>query len=85
MIKSMYCVYDNRAQVYHSPFSSISHAVALRDFKRVINETGNEIHDSPEDFDLFLVATFDDQTGQVTPIHPEFLQNAAFLRKFDSE
>lgn len=85
MKKCVFSIYDKKAGIYSNPFTSVRKEAALRDFAHITNEEGNDINRCPEDYDLYQLGVFDDETGlfEVFP-RVEFLQNAAFLRKFDA-
>lgn len=86
MIKYIHTVYDNKARIYSTPFFAARPEVALRDFKRAVNDPTSDIFSSAGDFDLLALGTYDDETAIIT-LHPapEFIQNAAFLKQFTGE
>lgn len=85
MIKLIFVLFDAKAQIYSQPFYAIRKEIALRDFVRVVNDPDSDIFHSPGDFDLFQVGEFDDELCTFEVHRPEFIQNGAFLRKFDAE
>lgn len=66
METSLYSVYDSKARVYGHPFHAANDAVAVRMFADVCNDPDTTINKHPEDFILFKMARFDDQTGEIT-------------------
>lgn len=64
----MYTVRDAKAEVYNAPFYKRSHGEAERDFAMAIRDEKNPSAKYPEDFDLFFVGEYDDQTGVVKPL-----------------
>lgn len=64
---------DRAATCYGQPFYSTSTGGAIRSFSDEINraEPNNQLNRHPEDFDLFLLGEFDDQTGKFTTQDPE--------------
>lgn len=55
---------------FMSPIIDPSDGAAKRNFSRAVNSSEGVIPYSPGDFDLFKVADFDAQTGQITPVWP---------------
>ncbi|AXH78181.1 MAG: nonstructural protein [Microviridae sp.] len=66
---------DRAADVYSQPmfFNSIGGAVRAfgDEVKRVADN--NNLHKHPEDFDLYLVAEFDDESGEFIPQVPKMV------------
>lgn len=76
----MYSVRDAKAEVYNSPFYKRSHGEAERDFLNAIRDDKNPNSKFPEDFDLFYVGEYNDQTGLVTPLNtPQHVAKAVDL------
>lgn len=65
----MYAVRDGAAQVFMRPFPSQSDGVAIRDFTTAVNEPNREsqLYMHPEDFDLYVVGEWDNETGMFAP------------------
>lgn len=72
MTKFMYSLYDLKAKLYSNPFYQLSDVLAMRDLARAVNAADSEIAANPEDFVLFVVARFDDETGVIEPF--DFIQ-----------
>ena len=54
---------------------------AIRPFQDAINNPQNaQLHAHPDDYDLYMVGTFDDETGELTPIKPEKLADGKQLQ-----
>lgn len=71
MIQKVFAVRDGKAKGYLQPFYSINAGSAIRAFEDVINETGNQLSKHPEDYVLYELADFNDQTGEfinATPV-----------------
>lgn len=68
-------VRDRAADVFGSPFFSPSVGLAVRQFgDQVANpEPNNMLNKHPEDFDLYQVGLFDDQTGGFEPQLPQMV------------
>lgn len=81
MNKLMFVIFDNKADLYSSPFFSVRRESALRDLLRATNDPQSEISSAPADYDLYLIGAYDDETGTVVayPQH-EFITNAYVLK-----
>lgn len=72
-----YSVKDHKF-AFSEPFQAPDDAVAHRYFAMIVNsaEARNVMAFAPSDFDLYCIAEFDTESGQVTPIYPvEFIVN----------
>lgn len=76
MITKMFTVYDSKADLYLSPFSFKTPAEALRGFTETANDPASSIGKHPEDYILFEIGTYDDQTGQYVCIDHKSLGKA---------
>lgn len=58
-------VFDSAVQTYGQPIVMPAVGAALRSFTDEVNRPGdqNPLHNHPEDFELRLLAMFDDETG----------------------
>mgnify|MGYP000615718505 CR=1 FL=1 len=63
MIYRVYTIYDSKAELYCTPFYHRSKGGCLRMFQDMANDRNSQIGQHPEDFTLFEVGEFDDQTG----------------------
>lgn len=64
MIKKMFCVFDTQSKVFATPFYQATVGEAVRAFGDAVNDPQmGSLHKHPEDFLLFEVGTFDDNSG----------------------
>lgn len=65
-------VRDRAIDAYGQPFFSSSVGGAVRSFSDEVNRAGenNQLNKHPEDFDLFLLGEFDDNTGEFDTTRP---------------
>jgi len=63
---------DRAIDAYGQPIFAASVGGAVRSFADEINRPNenNQLHKHPEDFDLFLLGEFDDQTGEFDTTRP---------------
>lgn len=63
MIKIVMGVRDTRTEIYINHFTVRHTGEALRDFRLQVNTEGNVLSAHPEDFELWQLALWDDETG----------------------
>lgn len=72
MIVKMFCIYDSKAEAYMQPFFFQATGLAIRAFEDLVRDDKSNISKYPQDFTLFELGTFDDQTAKldlyVTPM-----------------
>jgi len=73
MLSKVYAVYDSKTFTYGSPFLMKHIGDAVRAFTQIANDVTSQIGLYPEDYTLFELGTFDDQTAFFSilpnPIH----------------
>lgn len=76
-------VRDAKAEAFGRPFFVTSIGQAIRSFDDEVNRKDNEnvLNNHPEDFILFHIGTFDDQTGELKSIMPKILVNGNEVKK----
>jgi len=67
MITIICGVLDKKARAYSSPFFQAHCDVAIRAFRTAVNDPSHPIAKHPEDYSMWLLGTFDDATGIITP------------------
>lgn len=88
MLVNMYSVFDEKAQAFRSMHFVQSDGVAIRNFSDAVcneNPNTNYLRQHPQDYSLYCLAVFDDETGRIEPIAPirlvcrasEFLNRSA--------
>jgi hypothetical protein len=67
MEKPVVVLFDNVAQAYKDPFYPPTTGVALREFQDAVNDPNNgHLYKHPQDFDLYVIGSWDEQTGKMT-------------------
>lgn len=66
MLQYVVSVKDRAAEIFNRPFFVPHRNVAVRDFTDEVNRSApdNQLNKHPDDFDLYVLGTFDDNTGQ---------------------
>lgn len=73
----VFAVLDAKIGSYAQPFFSPTIASALRAFVEAARDTTSTLGKHPEDFQLYHLSTFDDETGEFTARTPTALGTAA--------
>lgn len=76
MIINVFAVYDSAVSAYTQPFYSHTNGSALRAFADHVNDTSSAPNKHPGDFSLFHLGTFNDETGELTPVKPNRIGTA---------
>lgn len=68
MIVQIFAIYDTKAESYLQPFFSQTRGAAIRAFTDSVNDTTGESQFAkhPEDYTLFHLGHYDDQTSVIT-------------------
>jgi len=66
MIHQMYVILDNKSAIYNKPFFFINDAVAIRAAQDLLDQPDHEIAKHPEDYTMFKLGTYDDETAFIT-------------------
>lgn len=73
MKQRVYAIRDAKADVYLQPFFRKTHGEAERDFRTLVGDEKSMISKYPDDYDLYYLGDYDDQTGAIerldTPTH----------------
>lgn len=62
----LYAIFDSAVKAFMRPFVAQSHGDAIRAFKDLLMEHEHPVARHPEDYSLFFVASFNEQSGVVT-------------------
>lgn len=77
MIQKMFAVRDTKAQAFLQPFFSSANGSALRAMGDAVNDGKSPFSAHPEDYILYEVGSFDDNTAELVPVVPIKLLAAA--------
>lgn len=82
MISKMFSIRDSKAEIYGNPFFQKSHGEAERNFKTLTNDGLSTVNKYPEDFDLYYLGMYDDQTGKTETLDtPQHVVKATALKE----
>lgn len=65
MKKGIYCIYDSKAEAYNDPVYFQNDQVAMRAAVDLVSQGDNQIRNHPQDFTLFKIGEYDDETAQI--------------------
>ncbi len=75
----VYSVYDSKAKAFLPPFYLPMEGMAVRTFSDCINSDSHQFGAHPEDYGLFTLGEFDDQSGIMDTIIPEIVRTGLSL------
>lgn len=82
----MYSIRDAAVSVYHPPYFQANDYEALRSFATVANDSKTSIHQHPQDYDLYYIGEYDDNTGKMSPLDtPQHLKKASEMMQKTAE
>lgn len=73
----MFSIRDAKGEVFNTPFFQKTFGEAERSFTQLINDGKSLPGQYPDDFDLYYLGDYDDQTGKFAPLDtPQHLVKA---------
>nr|QJB18987.1 MAG: nonstructural protein [Microvirus sp.] len=82
MEHKVYSIRDAKGEIFHTPFYSKTHGEAERNFNQLVNDNKSTVSQFPDDYDLYYLGTYNDQTGLVSSLDtPQHLIKAVQVRK----
>lgn len=67
----IFAVYDVKAYAYLPPFFMPEKGMAARVFSDCVESESHQFGKHPEDYTLFFIGSFDDETAEIVSITPE--------------
>jgi len=81
MIQKMYSIRDSKGEIFHPPFFQKTHGEAERTFHKLTNDDKSSMFLYPEDYDLYYIGEYDDNTGKLESLDtPHHIQKAVSLK-----
>lgn len=62
----IFAVYDSKAEAHLPPFTSLTTAVAIRQFQATVDNLESDFARFPGDYTLFELGEWDQNTGNIT-------------------
>lgn len=77
----LFSIWDRKAMVWKDPIC-VAHLPALmRSLSRAMNSPENPVAEFAEDFELYRVGFFNNESGEITPVNPpEFVEQMANIK-----
>lgn len=73
----MYSIRDSKVGTYHPPIFQKTHGEAERNFTTIAKDDKTQVGQYPEDFDLFYIGDYEDNSGKVSPLDtPQHIMKA---------
>lgn len=82
MVLKVFSVFDAKLASFGRPWYELTEASAIRVFTDAVNDDSNQNNQwfkHPEDFSLFHIGEFNDETGNVEPCLPVSLVTASAI------
>lgn len=77
----IYSIRDSKAEIYNAPFFQKTHGEAERSFKTLANDQKSTVCQHPEDFDLWFLGVYNDQTGTIQSLEtPQHIAKAISMK-----
>lgn len=82
-MQNIYSIRDNKTSHFMRPIADTAEVNVKRDFALVVNNmTDSQIYHYPEDYDLYQLGEFDEQSGTISGFTaPVFICSAVSLKK----
>lgn len=82
MMLKVYSIRDAKAEVFNMPFYKKTHGEAERDFTSLANDDKSSVFNFPEDYDLYYLGEYDDQSGKLVSLDtPQHIVKAVQLKR----
>lgn len=82
MEKQIFSLFDKKACAYTQPFFYHQVGQAVRALDGIVNNKETNVNKYPEDFALYKLGTYNDNSGKIVSLNePEFLNNAVDFLK----
>lgn len=71
MKHKIFSVYDSKAEAWTRPMVNDNIGRMLRSFEDLANDKNHPIGQHPEDYSLFEIGEFDDESGDIIAVQPK--------------
>jgi len=78
----IFAIYDKKGISFGLPYYALQKGQAIRGFTDAVNDPSSPYNKHPEDFTLFHLGEFNDQTGKIEPLsQPQPLEEALSVKE----
>lgn len=82
--RKVFSVFDSKAKAFIQPFYSQTNGTAVRQFTAAAQDAGHDFHRFSEDYSLFCLGEFDEESGMFNqPATPEPVVTALAVKELD--
>lgn len=78
---NIFTIFDTKAKAYMQPFFSKNAATALREVQSAVDNTEHGFNTHAEDYSLFHIGNYDENSGKIDPISPTHIINLVELKQ----
>lgn len=75
MIKQIFTIFDSATQAYMIPFFDLHEGSARRQFGDLVNDPEHPFSKHPDDYTLYFIGIYNEDTGHVEAHDPKSLGN----------
>lgn len=83
-MSNLYAVRDNKSGRYFPPFCVVHVNDAMRSFRELVNPENQQqvtqVSKYPSEFELRYLGEYDEASGIITPVNPEFVVSGATVK-----
>lgn len=80
-----YCIKDTKANKFQQLWAAENDQVAIRNFKSLCNDASTLFGSYPEDFELYCVATFDNDDGSIVENFVDLVNGSSLVKEVKNE
>lgn len=81
----IFAILDSKVEAYLLPFFAANAMLALRSFERAAMNPDQTMHTHPEDFTLYQIGEYIEQTAEIVPQDPKSIINGRQLPFWNKE
>jgi len=83
MIVKVYAIFDKKVGTFMMPFNASHAQIALRSFEQALNSKDTVFNTYPEDFSLWQLGDFNDETGEYSKSHAHIGEGCEFVKRVE--
>lgn len=76
----IYTIRDKKTDVYNTPFFQRSVEEAMRTIADAANDERTHLAKFPDDFEIYRLGSFNDNSGKIDPVIPTFVCSVSSLK-----
>mgnify|MGYP000624561475 CR=1 FL=1 len=74
-------IYDKATEAYMRPWTALTENEAIRSFEDEVRREGSPINKHPDDYTLFMMGEWIDNSGEIRVCEPKSLRRAHEIKK----